>query len=122
VWREGKATHVVRTVPHVLGASIAGLGPPLRDLRPGAPRLGSTQLEAAVDDAPEAARAILDRMAWGPATAVPPSGATGRQAHRWLVEHHLLVATESDRVVLPREVALLLRGGRLHREPQLGPP
>jgi hypothetical protein len=122
VWREGKATHVVRTVPHVLGASIAGLGPPLRDLRPGAPRLGSTQLEAAVDDAPEAARAILDRMAWGPATAVPPSGATGRQALHWLVEHHLLVATESDRVVLPREVALLLRGGRLHREPQLGPP
>jgi hypothetical protein len=41
---------------------------------------------------------------------------------RWLVEHQLLVATDSDRVVLPREVGLALRGGRLHRESRLHPP
>jgi hypothetical protein len=122
VWRDGEAAHVVRTVPHVLGASIAGLGPPRRDLRPAGPRLDVTQLRSAIDDAPGPARAILDRLAWGPATAVPPSGAAGQQALRWLVEHDLLVATESNRVVLPREVGLALRGGRLHREPQLGPP
>lgn len=122
VWRDGQATHVVRTVPQVLGASIAGLGPALRELRPSAPRLDPEQLRSAIEEAPEPARAILDRLAWGPATAVPPSGPTGRQALRWLVEHHLLVATDSDRVVLPREVGLALRGGRLHREPRLHPP
>src|SRR6188768_3705956 len=34
VWRSAEAEHVVRTVPEVLGSSIAGLGAPLQELHP----------------------------------------------------------------------------------------
>jgi hypothetical protein len=34
VWRGADGHHVVRTVPEVLGSSIAGLGVPMRELRP----------------------------------------------------------------------------------------
>ena len=40
----------------------------------------------------------------------------------WLLAHGLLVASGPDSVVLPREVALLLRGGRIHAETPVRPP
>jgi hypothetical protein len=41
---------------------------------------------------------------------------------RWLLDRQLLVPLGSDRVALPREVALVLRGGRLHRTSRLRAP
>ena len=37
LWRGADGVHVVRTVPEVLGPSIAGLGAPYRELRPATP-------------------------------------------------------------------------------------
>ena len=125
LWRAADGVHVVRTVPEVLGQSVAGLGVPYRELRPAAP--GSavptvSQIRSAIEDAPETARAILDRLAWGPPVGVMPSGPAGTTAGHWLLERRLLVPLGSDRVALPREVALVLRGGRLHRTSRLRPP
>jgi hypothetical protein len=39
-----------------------------------------------------------------------------------LFEHHLVAAPTPDQIVLPREVAIALRGGRLHAEGSLHPP
>ncbi|CAL9457918.1 hypothetical protein SUDANB58_02587 [Streptomyces sp. enrichment culture] len=64
---------------------------------------------------------VLDRLAWGPpygqVTADPA-------AHlRWLLDRGLLLPTAPGTVVLPREVALHLRGGRAHRAPEpVAPP
>ncbi len=121
LWRGAGGSHVVRTVSEVLGAPV-GLGPPASELHPGTPTPSTDALSAAIDAAPTAARAILDKLTWGPPIGVLPSGGAGATAARWLIEHQLLVPTSPDRVALPREVGLLLRGGRLHRETVLVAP
>lgn len=78
------------------------------------------RMDALLAGAPEAARDVLTRLMWGPpygqVTADPA-------AHlRWLLDRGLLLPTAPGTVVLPREVALHLRGGRAHRVPEPVPP
>ncbi|WP_374968146.1 helicase-associated domain-containing protein [Terrabacter sp. BE26] len=124
LWRGADGDHVVRTVPEVLGSSVAGLGAPMRELRPSSPpeQVDPEQIRAALAEAPDETRAMLERMTWGPAFGVLPAGGPGRATARWLLEHHLLVPVSVDRVALPREVGLVLRDGRLHRSLELTPP
>ena len=124
VWRGVDGDHVVRTVPEVLGTAVAGLGAPMRELRPSSPpeHADPDRIRATVAEAPDDSRAMLERMTWGPAFGVLPAAAPGRTTARWLLEHHLLVPVSTDRVALPREVGLVLREGRLHRSTELTPP
>ncbi|MDB1088077.1 helicase-associated domain-containing protein [Streptomyces sp. ACA25] len=72
------------------------------------------RMTALLETAPEQARAALDRLRWG-----PPYGEVSARPGphlRWLIDRGLLVPTAPGTVVLPREVALHLRGGRAHRE------
>ncbi|CAM5464677.1 helicase-associated domain-containing protein [Streptomyces diastaticus] len=69
-----------------------------------------------LDQAPEASREVLGRLVWG-----PPYGQVTAEpaAHlRWLLDRGLLLPTTPGTVVLPREAALSLRGGRAHRVPE----
>ncbi len=118
------AHHVVRTVPEVLGGTVAGLGAPVAELRPSLVERHAdpSALRETLEEAPDAARAMLEKMAWGPPFGVLPRNPTGGSPARWLLERHLLVPVAADRVALPREVGLALRGGRLHREALLRPP
>ncbi|WP_432157547.1 helicase-associated domain-containing protein [Streptomyces sp. bgisy153] len=71
-------------------------------------------------EAPEESRQVLGRLMWG-----PPYGQVTAEpaAHlRWLLDRALLVPTTPGTVVLPREAALHLRGGRAHRAPEPVPP
>ncbi|AGS70291.1 helicase C-terminal domain-containing protein [Streptomyces collinus] len=78
------------------------------------------KMAALLADAPEAALEVLSRLVWGPPYGqVTPEPA----AHlRWLLDRGLLLPTAPGTVVLPREVALHLREGRAHREPEPLPP
>ncbi|UNS97616.1 helicase C-terminal domain-containing protein [Streptomyces tubbatahanensis] len=83
------------------------------------------RMSALLARAPEGAESVLRKLEWGPPygavdlTAPPPQVG-------WLLERALLIPTGADQpggtgtaagsVVLPREVALHLRGGRAHRE------
>src|SRR6478735_8855308 len=124
LWRGADGDHVVRTVPEVLGTAVAGLGAPMRELRPSSPpeHAAPDRIRAALAEAPDDSRAMLERMTWGPAFGVLPTATPGRTTARWLLEHHLLVPVSTDRVALPREVGLVLRQGRLHRSAELTPP
>ncbi len=124
LWRGAEGVHVVRTVPEILGAHPAGLGPSTAELRGSVPASWAdpAELRALIDSAPPGARAILDRLAWGPPIGVLPAAGPGSTAARWLLERHLITPVSADRVVLPREVGLALRGGRLHRELRLTAP
>lgn len=124
LWRGADGDHVVRTVPEVLGTTVAGLGAPMHELRPSAPpeHADPDRIRATIAEAPDDSRAMLERMTWGPAFGVLPTAQPGRTTARWLLEHHLLVPVSTDRVAMPREVGLVLRDGRLHRSVELTPP
>ncbi|MBG0814755.1 helicase-associated domain-containing protein [Planomonospora sp. ID82291] len=74
------------------------------------------------------ARSALDELAWGPASGRVANArrevraATARSPIEQLLARALLCATGEESVVLPREVGLFLRGGRIHRELSPVPP
>ncbi|MEW2545870.1 helicase C-terminal domain-containing protein [Streptomyces sp. NPDC047002] len=78
------------------------------------------RMAALLDTAPGEALGVLDRLVWGPpygevtANPTPPV--------QWLRDRGLLLPASPRTVVLPREVALHLRGGRAHRRPEPVPP
>ncbi|WP_052411376.1 helicase C-terminal domain-containing protein [Streptomyces sp. NRRL S-118] len=78
------------------------------------------RMAALLDDAPTEALGVLDRLVWGP----PYGEVTPNPAPpvRWLRDRGLLLPATARTVVLPREAALHLRGGRAHRVPEPVPP
>ena len=124
LWRSGDGQHVVRAVSEVLGPHPAGLGPAIADLPGSTPaRSASPQaLESVIATAPAGARNILDMLTWGPPIGTLSPGGPMAAAGTWLLAHQLLSALSGDHVALPREVALRLRGGRLHRVSALTAP
>ena len=85
-------------------------------------------LEALIAEAPAEVRSILDRLTWGPPVGVVPRADrpvdrdTAASPVEWLLARGLLGVADAGHVVLPREVGLALRGGRLHREVTPVPP
>ncbi|HEY7484037.1 MAG TPA: helicase-associated domain-containing protein [Streptosporangiaceae bacterium] len=81
-----------------------------------------------IDDAGGEAGAALDHLTWGPPVGRvegarrPVRIATAATPIERLLARGLLAATDERAVVLPREVALHLRAGRLFRDPVGGPP
>ena len=125
VWWSSAGPRPVRAMAEVLGPHPGGLGIRAAEVAPeyaaSAPP-SAAQLPAVLADAPAAARAILDSLTWGPPIgAVPPSGATHDGA-AWLVRRGLCAPSGIGHVTLVREVALALRGGRIHRETLLAAP
>ncbi|WP_214111307.1 helicase-associated domain-containing protein [Acrocarpospora catenulata] len=75
-----------------------------------------------------AAQAALNELAWGPPSGRVPNArrevrvATAQSPIEELLARGLLGATGAESVALPREVAMVLREGRLHREISPEPP
>ena len=90
----------------VIGIEPAGLGPA------SLAKLKLSELE----DAPADAKKVLDRLIWG-----PPRGSVGDIKNpgpgvAWLLEKKFLVPLDQRTVILTREVAIALRGGKIHKE------
>ncbi|WP_328431729.1 MULTISPECIES: helicase-associated domain-containing protein [unclassified Streptomyces] len=79
-----------------------------------------TRMAALLAGAPEESREVLDRLVWGPPYGQVTADPAARL--RWLLDRGLLLPTAPGTVVLPREVALHLRGGRAHRVVEPRPP
>ncbi|AOP50300.1 helicase C-terminal domain-containing protein [Streptomyces lydicus] len=77
-------------------------------------------MAALLDTAPAESVTVLDKLLWGP----PYGGVTDRPAPhlQWLLDRGLLLPAGARNVVLPREAALHLRGGRAHHTPEPLPP
>ena len=90
----------------VIGTEPAGLGPASMA------KLKLSDLDAAPADA----KKVLERLVWG-----PPRGSVGDIKNpgpgvNWLLEKKFLVPLDQRTVILPREVAIALRGGKIHKE------
>lgn len=96
----------------VLGNEPAGLGPASMA------KLTMKKL----DEAPEAAKKVLEKLTWG-----PPRGSVGDIRNpgpgiAWLLKENFLVPLDQRTVILPRNVAIFLRGGKVHKNPVPNPP
>ena len=90
----------------VLGNEPAGLGPASMV------KLKLSELA----QAPVDSKKVLERLIWG-----PPRGSVGDIKNpgpgiAWLLEKKFLVALDQRTVILPREVAIELRGKKIHKE------
>ena len=109
------ALHAAPGVAELLGPYPAGLAP-----------ASSQEPDATVVDelpaAPAGVQPVLDALTWGPPVGLAPSHGTATAAAvEWMLRRGLLVRGEGRHVILPRTVALALRGGRTHRSAALPP-
>ncbi|MDX3537897.1 helicase C-terminal domain-containing protein [Streptomyces sp. MB09-01] len=72
------------------------------------------RMSALLDEAPAEAHQVLGRLVWGPPYGEVTPNPTAPV--RWLRDRGLLLPATARTVVLPREVALHLRGGLAHRD------
>ena len=96
----------------VIGAEPAGLGPK---------SLAKLDLKLLVK-APDSAQKVMSALMWG-----PPRGAVGDINNpgpgiAWLMEHHFVVPLDQRHVIMPAEVAIQLRGGKIHKELKTNAP
>ena len=90
----------------VLGNEVAALGP-------AAPKkLKLKELE----NAPAAAKKVLDAMVWGPPRGAVADVKKPNPGLAWLLENGFVSPVNQQTVVLHREVALHLRGNKVHKD------
>lgn len=115
LWGSERSWHLTRAARSSFGSYPAGLAgassAPMTD----------AQIDAALAQLDEAAHAVLERLLWDNPTgrvaqADRRGSADSERPVDGLLHHRLVRPLDSDTVVLPREVALKLRGGRLFRE------
>ena len=93
-------------IREILGNDIASLGTP-------APK--KIKLKDLVD-APPAAKKVLDAMVWGPSRGAVADVTKPNPGLKWLMDQGFISPVNQQTVVLHREVALHLRGNKVHKE------
>lgn len=119
VWGDDDGLHLVRTVREQFGPYPGSLAPP--SVRP----LSEDQITGLIAECEPAASEVLERLSWSPTGAVPVadrpvSTDDARGPVEQLLARRLLVPLDAETVILPREVAWHVRGGRFSPEP-VGP-
>ena len=99
-------------VREILGNEIAALGP-------AAPKKLKLKDLA---DAPVASKKVLDAMVWGPPRGAVADVKKPNPGLKWLLDEGFVSPVNQQTVVLHREVALYLRGNRVHRELHIQEP
>jgi len=97
---------IPNNVRDVLGNEIAGLG---------TPALKKLKLKD-LTDAPAASKKVLDAMVWGPPRGAVADVKKPNPGLKWLMDQGFVSPVNQQTVVLHREVALHLRGNKVHRE------
>ncbi|TCC20391.1 helicase-associated domain-containing protein [Kribbella speibonae] len=120
VWGTEDDLRPIRAVHELLGPTPAGLGPSTTR------HFGD--LDQLIDDAGPDARAVLDKLTWGPPTGSvekadrPVTIASARTPVERLLARGLVVPRDANTVVLPRQIGLHLRGGRVLASTRPVPP
>ena len=112
LYKSDDGLRLPNSLREVLGNEPAGLGPASMA------KLTMKKLS----EAPEASKKILEKLTWG-----PPRGSVGDIRNpgpgiAWLLKENFLVPLDQRTVILPREVGIFLRGGKVHKNPEPNPP
>ena len=112
LYQDKDGLRIPTTLREVLGNEISGLGPA---------SMGALKLKK-LEEAPASSKKVLDAMLWG-----PPRGTIGDikkpgAGVQWLLDENFLIPFNQTTVVLPREVAIYLRGNKVHRELETSAP
>ncbi|MGW6282212.1 helicase-associated domain-containing protein [Kribbella sp. NPDC055071] len=120
VWGSEDDLRPIRAVHELLGPTPAGLGPITTR------HFGD--LDQLIEDAGPDAREVLDKLTWGPPTGSvekaerPVTIASARTPVERLLARGLVVPKDPNTVVLPRQIGLHLRGGRVLASTRPVPP
>lgn len=109
-----QALRVPANVRDAMGSEPAGLGPITHLDADAALRL--------LDEAPLAAVAAVERLVWGPPRGVVSDVRQAPEGIDWLLQNRLLFPLDRTTVVLPRELGLAMRGGKVLRTLTPTPP
>ncbi|AXE39552.1 helicase-associated domain-containing protein [Acidipropionibacterium virtanenii] len=108
---------------HLVGAAASILGPAPAGLAPASTApLSEDEIRRHLAEAGPKAGTVLQRLLWSPTGHLPHArravaAATAESPVDLALAHRLLHPVDDETVVLPREVALVLRHGALFREP-----
>jgi hypothetical protein len=106
LYKEGNNYRTPTNLKMLIGDEPAGLGP-----------IAVKKFDFSIlKEIPKASEEVLVKLTWG-----PPRGQIGNikkpgNAIGWLLDNGVLVALDSNTVALPRDVAIKLRGGKIHKE------
>ena len=106
LYKEGNNYRTPTNLKMLIGDEPAGLGP-----------IAVKKFEFSIlKEIPKASEEVLAKLTWG-----PPRGQIGNikkpgNAIGWLLDNGVLVALDSNTVALPRDVAIKLRGGKIHKD------
>ncbi|GAA1609162.1 helicase-associated domain-containing protein [Kribbella sancticallisti] len=120
VWGNEDDLRPIRAVHELLGPTPAGLGPITTR------HFGD--LDQLIEDAGPAAREVLEKLTWGPPTGTvekaerPVTIASARTPVEQLLARGLVVPKDATTVMLPRQIGLHLRGGRVLATTRPTPP
>ncbi|GAA2794771.1 helicase-associated domain-containing protein [Kribbella solani] len=120
IWGTDDDLRLIRAVHELLGPTPAGLGPSTTR------HFGD--LDKLIEDAGPDARAVLDKLTWGPPTGSvekadrPVTIASARTPVERLLARGLVVPKDANTVVLPRQIGLHLRAGRVLASTRPVPP
>lgn len=100
------------TLRELLGNEIAQLGPA---------SLAKLNLKK-LADVPAGAKKILEAMTWGPPRGAVADIKKPSAGVEWCLAEGFLIPYSQTIVVMPREVAIALRGGKIHKEARTQSP
>ena len=106
LYKEGNNYRTPTNLKLLIGEEPAGLGP-----------FSVKKFDfGSLKDIPKTSQEVLEKLTWGPprgqiANIKKPGSAIG-----WLLDNNILVPLDSHTVALPREIAIKLRGGKIHKE------
>ena len=112
LYRDGENFRLPGNLRNMLGEEPAGLGP-----------MAPTRINFdLLEQAPKNSAEVLARLTWGPPRGQVASIKKPGAAIEWLLENHFLLPVDSQTVVLPRQVAMYLRSGKIFKELLFIPP
>ena len=108
IYKDGERFRVPTNVRAMIGEYPAGLG--VKNSR-------NVDFEA-IKNAPKGAVETLEKLVWGPPKGQIADVKKAPPAIAWLLEKGFLIPFDSQTVLLPREVAMYFRGGKVFKELQ----